>query len=510
MLLRKSALRDYALAIIASAGLFGWLQAIPTFADPDSFYHARLTALMLDHGLLQQLPWLSFTDLAQQFTDQHLLYHLWLLPWVAWFGAAIGAKVGHTILLVVMTLVFVAILRSWKIPYAVPAVLLLYSVSAFLLRINLVKATPLVLILFFGGLTLLLQRRYLAAWCLGMLYPWAHGGFILLPLAAGLMVLADTVAQSWQGRRLKLGDPRPWWIASSAVLVGLVVHPYFPQHLKFYWQQLVQIGVVNYASVISVGAEWYPFSLPNLIGVLSVVLIAVVVAIVVGIFRQPQRLLSTPALTFMGLAIVFTVATLRSRRYVEYLAPVVWFWAMYLALPYLASGQWKADWQRLTHYTGRWYYVFILYCAITIPVGMVRSVLNIHQEFTKGFALDYLAGASRYVQTHAQPGSVVFHSDWDNFPMLFYHNPDNYYIVGLDPTFLYLHNQNTYQQWRQLVDGKVKQSLANTIHQQFGADYVVVDTTDPSAQLFRAYLLRDPELQLVFQDNEAVVFKRSL
>ena len=70
------------------------LQAAPVFADPDSFYHAKMALLIRDQGVIHTFPWLDLTVLGQHYTDQHFLYHVLLIPFVTWFPPLVGLKLA--------------------------------------------------------------------------------------------------------------------------------------------------------------------------------------------------------------------------------------------------------------------------------------------------------------------------------------------------------------------------------------------------------------------------------
>src|SRR3990167_7242483 len=105
----------------------------------------------------------------------------------------------------------------------------------------------------------------------------------------------------------------------SGTLLGMIIHPYFPQNLKFYQSQLIDIGVVNYQKVIGVGGEWYPYGFVELIpDTFMVVILAIITLTVMFIFYQKQSALSLTSLAYF---VFFLLLTLKSRRYVEYYVP---------------------------------------------------------------------------------------------------------------------------------------------------------------------------------------------
>ena len=48
----------------------------------------------------------------------------------------------------------------------------------------------------------------------------------------------------------------------------------------------------------------------------------------------------------------------------------------------------------------------------------------------------YRAGAE-WMRNNVPPGQMVFNTDWDDFPRLFYFDSSHYYVSGLDPSYLY-------------------------------------------------------------------------
>jgi hypothetical protein len=113
------------------------------------------------------------------------------------------------------------------------------------------------------------------------------------------------------------------------------------------------------------------------------------------------------------------------------------------------------------------------------------------------------AGASAWLAANSPAGARVFQTDWDDFPRLFYYNTHNTYLIGLDPTYMLLYDEDLYRLWVDVTRGDVEQPAA-AIAQEFGARYVV---TDLRHQDFLAQAAQDPGLEEVYRDEEAVVFQ---
>jgi len=132
----------------------------------------------------------------------------------------------------------------------------------------------------------------------------------------------------------------------------------------------------------------------------------------------------------------------------------------------------------------------------------IREVKTIMRN---SFAFDKFAAPSQWLKQNTPQGAIVFHSDWDEFPLLFYHNDHNYYIVGLDPTFMYNHDPDLYRRWVDITTGRSSENLAETIGTLFGARYVFVDIT--SNQTFDRNLAQSADFKEVFSNHEARIYE---
>lgn len=496
-----------ALVIAISAIVFAWYQAIPTLPDPDAFYHARFVALMIEHGILYQFPWLPLTTLGDAFADHHLLYHMSMMPAVYALGPMVGVKVMQALFAVTLVLVGYGLLRRWKIPYAGPAMLLLFSSYPMLVRMNLVKASVVAVILFILILAALLERKYAAAAILTMVYSLTHGGFFLAGVLAVVIWIAQALTGYWQQRdQFKPRVPTGVLAVTLAMVLGVVCNPYFPSNMPFLWAQFFQIGVVNYSSVIAVGAEWYPFPLTELVGATSILLIGLVPVIAIVVVQRKTILANDKFVALLILTPVLLVLTLRSRRFIEYLVPVLWLLVCVLVLPALHSGLIKQWWKQLSQHVGKLMPVINVYLVFAVTFGVCINYVNLFHDFAGQDPLDRFAGAGAYLRTVTQSDQVVFHGKWDDFPELFYYDSNAAYVVGLDATFLYLENKERYGEWRKISEGQAKQETAQLIRDKFQSRYVVVDKTDEPTKLMLAYLLRDSSVQTAYEDKQMIVF----
>lgn len=513
------------LIFVLTTALFSWLLIDPTFADPDSFYHAGIAKLMSHQGILTDFPYLRYTYLYEHFTDHHLLYHLFLVPFVKWLPMFVGAKVATVFLAGIFFLVWFYLARNLGGWLPSLAAGLMLATRPFDFRLGLTKASALALLLLFVGFWLMVKKRYVWLFLLSFVYAWAHGGFAVLWVVCGLTGLCLWLTEHKQAVKGVFTAHHRWksisilwrtgWrqvIGPAALSVlgsvsGTVCNPYFPNNLRFLWQQLIQIGVVNYQEVITVGAEWYPYQWYNLVPDTALLGIALIGTgmLCVAFWRR----LNGVTWAAVVMTVFFFVLTLKSRRFIEYAVPWGWL-AFTLVLGATEFRAWlEQRWTKIwKFFTASKLHVVMsvllaVYFVVMIPAIAVKGVIDNKQQFSNSMSWSQWQGATTWLEQNTPFGALVFHDDWDGFPILFAQNPHNIYIIGLDPTFMYLYDQDKYWKYVRVTTGKEEGQLAQIIGEDFGAKYVFVATDHTKLQ---NQLRRDQAFEEVYKDDEASVF----
>lgn len=516
--IRHQLLRWGSLALISFSFFFA-LQYNAAFADPDSFYHTKMALLMSERGVITEFPWLGeFTILGDAYTNQHFLYHALLIPFVTVFEPIAGVKLATALLATGVVLALYWAGQRLQIRWSWLFAVMLLGIGPAIFRLSLTKAPALSMIILIVGLLWALEYRWRRVGVLAAVYVWAYGGFALLTVMCGFSVAVDVAR--WAGatvRNWPKVDRRGWygfwrlraWRVIAAALggtvVGLVLNPYFPTNLRHYWYQLYEIGVKNYQEVIGVGGEWYPYTLSSLVSDTTILSLAVLSALGLMILRW--RHVSRAQLVLLLSWLFFLVLTLKSRRYVEYYVPfsllfsasVIGVWLKELRL-----SSWLGRFSRAPVYQQGVAAVTLVYLLVTIPTAVGTSISGEYRSLQGGASVTELRQSAEWLAAHSNPGDIVLHSDWDEFPNLFYYNDVNYYIVGLDATFMYLHNAEQYRVWVDITTGRLRDGLANTVRETFRARYVFA-TRDHTSLIHN--LSAQEGFRLVYEDSEASIFE---
>lgn len=501
---------------------FGVLQSAPALADPDSFYHIKMAQMMRDDLVIRDFPYLVFTALPQIYTDHHFLYHLFLMPFVA-LSPFWGAKLATAIINTSFLLLFFYILKRLSGRSAPLFIFLLLAAAPVIFRLSLVKAVGFSLIFVMLILIFTLSRRHLLLAAASFFYVWAYGGwgigifitgiFLLSSFIARLIFLPrqDALLHCYIVKLLRGAEWKPLMAAIGGSLAGLVINPYFPQNLKFYWLQVIQIAFVNYGAKIGVGGEWYGFSFGEIIGYSALIILAALLGLA-GFFYAAKQNQSASrekmrnTFFFAILAAVFFLLTLKSRRFAEYFLPfavfftaslsVFWTKDFFIYIKSQAIGMGK---EKFASFAVK----FLLFAAALI---FILNFITVKRQLDAGFPLDYHKKAAEAIRTATAEGDIVFSSDWDDWPMLFYYNNYNRYIVGLDPTFMYKYNPARYDEWREITTGKFAGDAYSAIKNNFGAATVFIAKND--LEKMDNYFNGDERYELIYgEDGKVYIFK---
>lgn len=508
---------------------FFYLQYTPAFPDPDSFYHAKIAELFSQGHFVKDFLWLAdYTILGEYYTDQHFLYHVFLIPFIKIFGAIIGIKVATVFLAAALLAVFYWLLKKWQVRFAFGYILVLAFSNPFVFRISLAKAPSLAIIFLLLALYLIFKKKYKLLFLLSFIYVWSYGGFPLLLVITFIYIIIGLLAKLWAGRHKRLLKifrrlhPVPFWkriiknqylkILLSVILgvfTGLIINPYFPQNISYLWYQFFKIGVVNYQEVIGVGGEWYPYEIFQLIPNTVFLTLILLLGLVLLIFYFKKT--SVRTITLFILAIFFLALTLKSRRYVEYYVPFGTLFAAVAINQAASEFSVKKFWPRL----GQFYFkqkiiatILIIYILVTIPTIIIRDIKSNRDDFKFGIPYSQYENSATWLKQNTPAGSLVLHSDWDDFPVLFYHNDHNKYIVGLDPTFMYVYNPDLYWKWVNITTGQAKKKeVYETVINDFQGGYLFVEKDHQAMNnLFKG----NNQFKRVFEDEEVIIYQPKL
>jgi hypothetical protein len=480
------------------AGAIVWLvflyvqNASPNIIGIDGYYHIRMAWLMARQGIDLEFPWLPLTVLnPRDFTNHHLLYHILLIPFTV-ADLRLGGKAAALVYGAAAT--FAVYWLMTRLRVRAPLfwlVVLLASASWFIARQSMTRRQSVALALLILAIYLLVQRRYRLLAPLAFAYAWLFDGYVLLIAVCIVGFGAQLI-----GRR-RLDWPLLGWPLLGLGL-SILLHPYFPNNIVFTYLHVLPKAMPD--GVVRVGTEWYPYSPETLLRTSWLALLLVPAGFLPALLA-PKRVLRDPAALLLGgLALMFLILYLRSRRFVESEPAFALLFAAYLWSHYAPRWRGRVCWQWLP----------ATLAGVVVGVGLTGLVLHAGQTIRQAARnvedndpYSTLQAPMEWLQRNTSPGERVFHTDWDDFPEMFYWNTYNTYIVGLDPTYMYLQNPDLYLLWRSIGRGQVPLP-SGYIREQFQAGWVV---TDRGHRDFIRHASVDPGLTIAFQTEETVVYR---
>ncbi len=445
--------------------------------DPDAFYHAKMSALIWSHGPLKSFPWLDRTAFGQHFADIHFLFHLIVAPFTALFGILNGGRVATVFLSALCIFIFMRCLRWLKVQSPIAWTIILLSMQPFIFRLLLGKATPIAIICFIIGISATWKRRPWIVALAALIFSLSHAGAIILLVSIGLLgvgeALFDRVVLEQKLSEIIRRLPwREFLAACAGWILGFLIHPNFPANVILSWTQIVTIGLGTPFQHVILGSEWLPSSLLWLV-TSNALLLAALLAGLLGLYLAHRMPLDTARARFIcggGFVVAALYAlTIKSQRGIEYAVPMMVLWLANL---------WKLiDLQRLKEEIKKNRLAsYIL--VISIFGLMIFQSYKTWQAFRPTKYTDSIYQSSiSAISERAQLGDRVFHSSWDEFPILFAADDRLRYVSGLDPTFLYVASSTLSDQVRDVtwdVTTSTQEQTWNVIHDELHARFVFI------------------------------------
>jgi len=114
--------------------------------------------------------------------------------------------------------------------------------------------------------------------------------------------------------------------------------------------------------------------------------------------------------------------------------------------------------------------------AVVLSVFTLFNVYATKQEINQSEPHDFYRNGAEWMRTHVPPGQLIFNTDWDDFPRLFYFDPAHTYVSGLDPSYLYDKNSELSRLYESITLGH-EEDPGPLIRDRFGARWVFSDNT---------------------------------
>ncbi|MCK4659529.1 MAG: hypothetical protein KAV82_08415 [Phycisphaerae bacterium] len=149
--------------------------------------------------------------------------------------------------------------------------------------------------------------------------------------------------------------------------------------------------------------------------------------------------------------------------------------------------------------------------VLLLILGGAGQMVSVQRSSRCKYDLPEVRRAMAYLHENSREDAIIFTDDWDVFPLYFYHNHRNRYIVGLDPKFSHARDPVLWERYVKITQSrrfpvqatvelhddqgrKRKEKIEvrlEDIRDYFGADFVI---TDPDHVKLARNLESAPEL----------------
>ena len=493
-----------AIAYAVFAGALWYIQSgTRAIIDPDGYYHIRWSRILwenLSHGRLPRFVWLPLTILNEKgYVDHHFLFHLLQIPFTFGPDLIAGAKAEAVLYGALAMLACYALILWEGLRFRLVWLVMLLACSGpFLFRMSLPRAPAVTIVTIVLALWLLFTRRYWALGVLSFFLVWMYSLFPLVGVLAG----AWAVGVFFEEERIEW---KPVAIVGVAMIGGLLINPYFPQNLYLFIDHVKMKVSEEYE--VNVGQEWYPYESWYLLQSSVVAWCAQVAGWVVMRTGRREGMARTICLFLFSTFLL--VLTMKSRRFIEYWPPFAVLFLAYALKPHLEAFQWSSVtwvWKRALYATSAVVILGGLLGAVAINVYETRDTVDGETDpyaYAGGAAWLATRPGAQWLAEHTPEGALVFNTDWDDFPMLFFHNTHNVYTSGLDPTYLLHADPELSKLYEDITLGK-KDDPGPLIRDRFGARYAF---TDSGHKDFIRKATVDGGMKIVYEDKDALVLE---
>jgi hypothetical protein len=476
-------------------GLVFWRLQFSTNAiccgDFDGYYHIKWSQMLWqslrNHSFPPLFTWLPLTTLdATNYVDHHLLFHFFQIPFT-WSGnLRLGTKISATIFASVAVFSCYWLLIRYRIRYTLVWLLALLACSApFLYRMNMAKAPPFAIIYLIYAVYLFFRKNYWPLVLLAFVFAQTYDMFVLLILAT----LLWTIVIGWTERRLEW-QPLVWVLAGTAA--GLIVNPYFPRNLHLLYEH-IKIKLTPSDFSTSVGKEWYPYNSWEFLGNSVVACVAMVVGYIS--FDPADRKRSPHSLFFLLFSTALMIMTMRWKRIAEYWPPFAVIFAAFALQPWLEgtrsaltrlSSDMLDELQPFLDRPGTptrdaelrelWRTIGVAVLAVVLAVALFINIRVTMKDIASSDPESFYKAGAEWLQKNVPATDLLFTTDWEDIPRLFYYDPTHRYVTGLDPTYLFDRDPALSKLYDRITLGK-EEDPGPLIRDRFGARYVFSDNS---------------------------------
>ena len=146
------------------------------------------------------------------------------------------------------------------------------------------------------------------------------------------------------------------------------------------------------------------------------------------------------------------------------------------------------------------FFTFTLFSLIIVFCSYVNITGAIGSMEKNVYPFDKYQGPGQWLKENTPTESIIFNASWDSFPQLFFHNHQNSYIVGMDPTFMYVYNEKLYWLWNNMTN----QGIICSQPKEKCLDSVYTEKFSKRGQKIYRIIKNEFQSEYIFMDNRKI------
>ena len=455
----------------------------PLIYDADSYYHLGIARGYAEDGIFDQLKWVRFGLLAEQFGDKEFLFHMALIPFASWMEPSLGGRLALALLgagvLASIGYLSLRAIGSWGV--MIPLWLALGSMEFTwrLVRLRPELASLIVLLL---ALWAAARKRYILLGLLSLIYALTYTA-IHAYLGIFFLVFLGHV---WALRRW---DWKLFLYPLLGAGLGLLIHPQFPNNLVVWWYQSVEY--FRFKGTLDIGTEIEPMR-TDLVLLLNMGWLLGLMILWRASEKTSPKGGSEASLTFGIAATAFGLLYLMMSRFSLYFVALTTVWLLF---EIRRQGRDLSGWVRLP-WRGRvplaaaWAVCFL----VCLPVASYELG---RYRFRNSPGPDNARLEDRLQLSAAIPEGGHVANPWRSTPVYLFWAPQGRYLNVLDPVFLAASDPAVFAAQNEIFSGEEPDVPIRAVA-VLDSDYIAYSAATGDRTLTRR-LAGDPRVESVYQ-----------
>ncbi len=145
--------------------------------------------------------------------------------------------------------------------------------------------------------------------------------------------------------------------------------------------------------------------------------------------------------------------------------------------------------------------IAVVVAAVALGGFLFVNLTASSEEIAQSEPHEYYREGAKWMRANIPPGQIIFNTDWDDFPRLFYYDPTHYYVSGLDPSYLFEKDQDLSRLYDRITLGEIEDP-GPLIRDRFGARYVF---SDNSHHDFFEHARLSGWFDIVYEDTQCTI-----